>query len=438
MPGCTASIMSGVWLQLGLVAVLIFLNAIFAGSEMALVSLREGQLRRLERLSATGRLVARLARDPNRFLATIQIGITLAGFLASAVAAVSLAEPLVPTLSWLDGAAEPVAIVLVTLVLTFLTLVFGELAPKRVAMQHAERWAMFAIRPLNALAAVARPLVWLLSKTSDLAVRLMGADPRKHREDITPAEIRDMVAAHRGFTPEQRMIISGAVEITERVLREVLVPRRAVFTIDADTPVDLARSQLAQSGHSRAPVVRLGNLDESIGVVMLRDLVPGDVTSVTDAARPSYLLPDSLRVAEALRRFKADREQLALVVDEHGSVDGIVTLEDLVEELVGEIYDETDRDIAQATHEPDGSILLPGTFPVHDLPDLGVDLYQVGDADYTTVAGLVLARLGHLPNQPGETIPLDGWTAEVTAVERRAITSVRLKPVRQHIPTEPS
>jgi putative hemolysin len=127
-------------------------------------------------------------------------------------------------LSWLDGAAEPVAIVLVTLVLTFLTLVFGELAPKRVAMQHAERWAMFAIRPLNALAAVARPLVWLLSKTSDLAVRLMGADPRKHREDITPAEIRDMVAAHRGFTPEQRMIISGAVEITERVLREVLVP----------------------------------------------------------------------------------------------------------------------------------------------------------------------------------------------------------------------
>jgi putative hemolysin len=429
--------MSGVWLQLGLVAVLIVMNAIFAGSEMALVSLREGQLRRLERLGPTGRLVARLARDPNRFLATIQIGITLAGFLASATAAVSLAEPFVPALSWLDGAAEPVAIVLVTLVLTFLTLVFGELAPKRVAMQHAERWAMLAIRPLNALAKVARPLVWLLSKTSDVAVRLMGGDPGKHREDITPGEIRDMVVTQRGFTPEQRMIIAGAVEITERVLREVLVPRRAVFTIDADAPVDQARNQLAESGHSRAPVVRQGNLDETVGVVMLRDLVPGDVTSVIGAARPPYLLPDSLRVADALRRFKADREQLALVIDEHGSIDGIVTLEDLVEELVGEIYDETDRDVAQAKHEPDGGILLPGTFPVHDLPDLGVDLERPPDGDYTTVAGLVLAQLGHLPKQPGETVTLNGWTAEVTAIERRAITSIRLRPVPQRTATEP-
>lgn len=342
----------------------------------------------------------------------------------------------VSALSWLDGAAEPVAIVLVTLVLTFLTLVFGELAPKRVAMQHAERWAMAVIRPLNTLATVARPLVWLLSKTSDLAVRLMGADPHKHREDITPAEIRDMVVAHRGFTPEQRMIISGAVEISERVLREVLVPRRTVFTIDADTPVDLARSQLAQSFHSRAPVVRHGNLDDTIGVVALRDLVLADVAGVTDAAKPAYLLPDSLRVADALRRFKADREQFALVVDEHGAVDGIVTLEDLVEELVGEIYDETDRDVAQAIHEPDGGILLPGAFPLHDLPDVGVNLDEASDADYTTVAGLVLARLGHLPTQPGETVTLDGWTAEVTAIERRAITRVRLRPFRDRIPAE--
>jgi putative hemolysin len=426
-PGAPESFVSGLWLQLLLVALLIILNAIFAGSEMALVTLREGQLRRLARHGETGRLVARLARDPNRFLATIQIGITLAGFLASATAAVSLAEPLVPVLGFLGGAARPVAIVAVTMVLTFLTLVFGELAPKRVALQHAERWALLVARPLNVLATATRPLVWLLAKTSDTVVRVFGGDPGKHRDEITPAEVRDLVTAHGGFTPEQRMIIAGAVEITERVLREVMVPRRNVFSLDVDLPVEAARVQLAGSGHTRAPVVQRGNLDEAVGMVTLRDLVATEAVAVAELVRPAYLLPDTLRVADALRRFKADREQLALVVDEHGAVDGIVTLEDLIEELVGEIYDETDPDVAQAVHEPDGSILLPGTFPVHDLTDVGVDLESPADADYTTIAGLVLAGLGHLPTEPGETVGLDGWTAEVAGVEGRAITGVRLR-----------
>src|SRR5690606_22213283 len=221
--------------------------------------------------------------------------------------------------------------------------------------------------------------------------------------------------------------ISGAVEITERVLREVLVPRPAVVTLDVDTPVAEARVQLAASGHSRAPVVRNGNLDDTVGVVALRDLMSDDV-DIAKVARPPYMFPDSLRVADALRRFKADREQFALVVDEHGAVDGIVTLEDLVEEIVGEIYDHTDRDVAAARHEPDGSIVVVGTFPVHDLPDLGVDVGEFANGDYTTVAGLVIARLGRLPTRPGDVVAINGWTAEVAAVERRAVTSVRLRP----------
>ncbi len=420
--------MSGTWLQLTLVGVLIVLNAAFAGSEMALVSLREGQLRRLERSGGRGALVAKLARDPNRYLATIQVGITLAGFLASATAAVALAEPLAPLLPFLGGAARPVAIVLVTLLLTFVTLVFGELAPKRVAMQHAERWALVVVRPLSALAKVSRPIVWLLGRTTDLVVRLAGSDPKRQHEEITPSEIRDLVITHRGFTPEQRMIISGAVEIAERILREIIVPRRKVFTLDANTPVDEARKALAASGHSRAPVVRRGDLDEPLGVVALRDLAQDGVATLLDAARPPYLLPDTLRVADALRRFKADREQFALIVDEHGAVDGIVTLEDLLEELVGEIYDDSDRAGAAVRKAPDGSLLLPGTFPVHDLPDLGVDLELLREGDFTTVAGLVISHLGHLPTRPGESITLDGWRAEVTAVERRTVTGVRLVP----------
>lgn len=317
---------------------------------------------------------------------------------------------------------------MITLVLTFLTLVVAELAPKRVAMQYAERWALLAARPLLALAMVTAPAVWLLGHATNVAVRLMGGDPAKHRDEMTPAELRDLVAVHRGFTPEQRLIIAGAVEIAERRLRQVLVPRPAVFTLDADTPIDTARTTLAASGHSRAPVVRDRNLDDTVGVVHLRDLVtaPSDAELV-DLVRPAFLLPDTVYAAEALRRFKTDRQQFALVVDEHGAVSGIVTLEDLVEEVIGEIYDETDVDVQAVRREADGSLLLPGTFPVHDLPDIGVYLDNPPRGEYTTVAGMVITALGHLPTQAGETVTIDRWTAQVTSVDRHAVTGVRLR-----------
>ncbi|MEV0629612.1 hemolysin family protein [Nonomuraea wenchangensis] len=419
--------MDGYWFQLALVVVLVILNAVFAGSELALISLREGQLRRLEQRGQGGKVLARLARDPNQFLATIQLVITLSGFLASATAAVTLSEPLVPLLGFLGDAANPIAIVLVTIVLTFLTLVFGELAPERVAMQRAESWALLVARPLSLIATLSRPVVWALARSTDLAVRLMGGDPDRHREEISPEEIRDLVATHRGFTPEQRLIISGAVEISDRVLREVLVSRREVFTLDAATPVEPARRLLAASGHSRAPVVGGRGLDEVTGIVNLRDLLIDEhATTAADVARPPLLLPDSLPVSDALRRFKAERQQFALVIDERGSVNGIVTLEDLLEEVVGEIYDETDRDVLAAVREADGALLLTGTFPVHDLPDLDVHLEERPDGDYTTVAGLVLTLLGHVPTAPGESVEIGGWRFQVVAVERHAITRVRL------------
>jgi putative hemolysin len=403
-------------------------NALFAGSEMALVSLREGQLRRMEQQGGGAAAAAALARDPNRYLATIQIGITLAGFLASATAALALAEVLQPALGFLGRAARPAAVIGVTLLLTFLTLVFGELAPKRVAMQHAERWARLAGRPLTTLATVSRPFVWVLSKATDLGVRLMGSDPHGYRDEITPQEVRDMVSVHRGFTAEQRLIIAGAVEINERVLREVLIPRRNVFLLDADLPVDVARKELAGSGFSRAPVVRRRNLDDTIGIVHLRDLLAQDTGTVAEVSRPAVLLPDSLHAGDALRRFKLERQQFALVVDEHGAVDGIVTMEDLLEEVVGEIYDEADRDVVAVQQGEDGDMLLPGTFPIHDLPDIGVNLDQRPHGDYITIAGLVITVLGHVPTRPGEIVHLDGWTAQVTSVDRHAITEIRLRP----------
>jgi putative hemolysin len=410
-----------------LVAVLVLLNAAFAGSELALVSLREGQLQRLESRGGAGIVLARLARDPSRFLATIQIGITLAGFLASASAAVALAEPLEGPLEFLGGAAEPAAIVVVTLVLSYVTLVFGELAPKRVAMQRAERWALMAARPLAFLSRATRPVVWLLSRSADVAVRVMGGDPAQQRPDVTEEELRDLVATQASFTPQQRSIIAGAFEIADRTVGQVLRPRREVTVLDPDTPAEDAAGLLAAGGHSRAPVADGHDLDQVTGIAHVHDLI-GATGPVRDVARPPVFFPEAARVLDTLRAMQTGRYQLAVVVDEHGGGQGIVTIEDLLEEIVGEIYDETDRDTLTVERHSDGSILIPGRFPAHDLPDLGV---HAPHGDYATVAGLVLAHLGRIPDQPGDTVALDGWDATVEAVEHRTITRIRLEPRAQ-------
>jgi putative hemolysin len=410
--------------ELGLVALLVVVNAAFAGTELAVVSLREGQLHRLEQRSSTGAALARLARSPNQFLATIQVGITLAGFLASAVAAVSLARPLVGPLGFLGRAAEPVAVVVVTVALAYVTLVLGELAPKRVAMQRAERWALVAAKPLAGLSVAARPVVWLLSRSTDLAVRAVGADPSRNREQVTEEELRDMVAVQASFSDRQRLIIDGAFEIAERTLREVLRPRREVFVLDAQTPRRAALEELAATGYSRAPVGPDRALDGAVGVVHLRDLLGDGDRPVGDGAAELCALPETLPVLDALHELQSRRTQLAVVVDEHGSATGIVTVEDLVEELVGEIYDESDRDVIAVGHDPDGSVRVRGTFPIHDLTDLGV--FDIPEGPYSTVAGLVLDRLGRLADGPGDHVVVAGWRFEVTAVERHAITGVRI------------
>ncbi|MEM9518221.1 MAG: hemolysin family protein [Actinomycetota bacterium] len=410
----------GLTFQLLLVAFLVVLNAAFAGAEMALVSLREGQLQRLEQGSSRGALVARLARDPNRFLATIQVGITLAGFLASASAAVSLAAPVEDLLEPIGGAAGPLSVVVVTILLAYITLVFGELTPKRVALQNAEGWALRLARPLSALSSFTRPIVWLLSKTSDVAVRLLGGDPSVQREEVTEEEIRDLVALQTTFTDVQRQIMDGAFAIAERPLAAILVPRGDVFVVDASWSCDQAIERLSASGHSRAPVAVDGRLDHATSVAHLRLLLGGGSASVTTRAIEMPVMPESARVLRALGEMRTSRAQMALVIDEHGGAAGIVTVEDMVEELVGEIYDETDRDVEAVVREEDGRVILPGRFAIHDLPAIDIELPE---GSYATVAGLVLDRLGEIP-QPGDHVDVDGWHLEVSAMDGRVVTEI--------------
>ena len=428
--------MNGLWLNLGLVGVLVLVNAAFSGSEMALVSLRESQLAQLEREgTARGKRLVALARDPNRFLATIQIGITLAGFLASAAAAVSLAAPLVPYLSVLGGAAEAVAIAMVTAILTVVTLVLGELAPKRIAMQRALPWAMIAVGPIDVLSRVTSPLVRMLSAASNLVVRLAGVSPDAGEAEMTREELAHLVSSQQTLHEEQREILSGALDLDTRLLREVMVPRRSVFTLGADLTISQALEELAAAGHSRAPVTRRGHL--VVGVVHWSNVHRGRDAAVSTVVTPALYLPDTLRVIEALRQFKQQRHHLAIVLDEYGAPDGIVTLEDLLEEVVGEIYDETDRDLSTARRLEDGAVVVPGGFPLHDLPDVGIDLTPA-HRDYTTVNGLVMDALGQVPRRAGDTVTVDGWQIEVLEIAGLVASRVAFRRTQKPEPSDPA
>jgi putative hemolysin len=414
--------MSSTAVQLGLVALLVLLNAAFAASEMALLSMGEARVARLAEKGRSGRALAQLTADPNRFLATIQVGITLAGFLASATAAVSLAEPLTGPLGFLGGAARPAAIVIVTLLLTYFTLVVGELAPKRVALQRGDRLALITARPLRAMFSLFRPVVWLLGRSTDLVVRLCGVDPSVARQEVTEEDLRDLVSSAQTLTDDQRELLEGALEVAERSLRQVVRPRREVLTVPGGTEAADALTLMAEEGRSRVPVVA-HDLDNTIGIVHLRDLV-GRSGPVAALSRPALALPETLDVLASLRQMRLRREQMALVIDEHGGVEGIVTLEDLLEEIVGEIYDETDRDLAEAIHLDGGGFEVVGGFPVHDLDELGVSLPA---GDYATLAGLVMDRLGRVP-AAGDSVSVDGWVLDVLAVDGHAVRRIRLRP----------
>ena len=409
-------------LDLAIVAACLLVNALLAGSEIAFVSLRDTQLSRIEQRGERGRVLAGLARDPTRFLTTIQLGITLAGLLASASVAQEAADRLEGPLGFLGAAARPVAFALVLLVLTFLTMVVGELAPKRLAMQRAEGWGLLAARPIAALDAIARPVVWLVGKSVDVVVRVLGGNPLARSEDVTEEEVRDLIATSVE-DEEQRTILSGAFEAAERTLREIVVPRSQVVALPVDAPTKQARAELVGAGHSRAPVFE-GDLDDVRGVVHLIDLVDEE-GPVAAHMRPATVIPEAVSVLDALRRLRTDRQQMAVVVNEHGATEGIVTVEDLLEEIVGDLYDEFDPDLGTVEQEEGGALVLPGDYPVHDLPDLGVSLPE---GPYATVAGWALARLGHIP-QSHERVEADGWRVEVLEVEKRAIKRVRMCPL---------
>jgi putative hemolysin len=417
----------GVGWDILIVLAFILLGGFFAAAEMALVSLREGQIRALAKRGKRGQRAARLAHDPNRFLAAVQIGVTVATLLSGAYGAETLVADL---RGWLRHQVSPhvadvLSFLVVTLVIAYFSLVLGELAPKRIALQRQERISLVAAPVLDRIAVLARPVVWLISHSVNGVVRLLGGDPKFGRGTMSSDELRDLVAGHQNLTADERHIVSEVFDAGKRQIREVLVPRTEVEFLPASMPVTQAGSVAARATHSRFPVFE-DSYDDVVGFVHARDLLGPDRNGsarVGDIRRPVKLLPTSKTVMSALSEMRKDGAHLAIVVDEYGGTAGIVTLEDLVEELIGDIRDEYDVEGDPSRRLRTGEIEVDGLMNLDDFAEqTGIEL---PDGPYETVAGYLLAALGHLP-RTGESAELDGSRLTVTELDGRRIAKVKV------------
>jgi putative hemolysin len=419
--------MNGTLANVGLVVVFVVIGGLFAAAEIALVSLRDGQARALAARSKRGETVAALNEDPNRFLAAVQVGVTLAGFLSAAFGGATLSGDLEPVLvDWgvPEGAASPLALVLVTIAISYLSLVFGELAPKRLALQRAEGVALVLGPPVDKISKLFRPVIWLLSVSTNAVVRLLGGDPDARSEQMSDEELRELVNTHETLGEEERRIVEDVFEAGDRQIREVMIPRTEVDFLDAATPVFKAAREALSQPHSRYPVTRQSP-DDVIGFVHVRDLLDpemaGRTVRVGELARQILTLPWTRPILAALADMRRDGMHLAIVADEYGGTAGIVTMEDLVEELVGDIKDEYDVDEAETTRHGGGDVEVDGLLNLDDFEDeTGIEL---PDGPYETVAGFLMARLGRLV-RPGDSVDVDGRRIVVREVDNRRVGRV--------------
>ena len=424
----------------GLVLLFVLIGGVFAATEIALVSLRGGQISALERASARGARVARVARDPNRFLAAVQIGVTVAGFLSAAYGAATLAPDITPHLTSLglgEAAARDTAVLGLTLFIAYLSLVLGELVPKRLAMQRAVAVSVAVAPVLDRFATLMRPVIWLLSATTDVLVRLMGGDPAATGEQISEEELRELVTTHQTLDVEERRILSDVFAATEITLKEVMRPRGDVTFMPGHLRLGEAAAAVRALPYSRYPVTGDG-FDEVLGFLHVRDLlgVPDDDRRrVSEICRPPLLLPASKRLLPSIATMRQDGVHLAVVVDEYGGTDGIVTLEDLVEELIGDIRDEYDVADVHETHEYQGGALsVVGVTSLADFAEeTGIELES---GVYETVAGYVIAQLGRIPDI-GDSVDVGDSVLQVANMTGRRITELTLRP-RQDSPRRSS
>ncbi|CAB4587017.1 unannotated protein [freshwater metagenome] len=410
---------------IALVLFLIFLGSLFVAAEIALISLRESQVRQVALRGRRGAKVAKLHSNPNRLLAAVQVGVTLSGFLSAALGAEKLGQFVIP---WLEDrglsnkSANTLSLIGLTLIIAYISLVFGELAPKKLALFRSEPIAMWSAGFIDFIANVFRPIIWLLSKSTDLVVRAFGIDPKEERSQMSEEELLDLVAGHAALTDEERDIVEEVFNASERQVHEIMVPRTEVDFIDGSLTISKAIDLAAEKSHSRYPVVR-GSSDEVIGFIHVRDLIDPSLANsqakIQELARSIMYLPGTKGILPALTEMRAQRQHLAIVLDEYGGTDGIVTLEDLVECLIGDIRDEYDGDEEDLSSESrTGDFEVDGLISLEELQEhSGID---IPEGPYETLSGYVMHFLGRIPTV-GDILNVNGVRISVLSMEGKRV-----------------
>ena len=421
-------------MELLLLAFLILLNGVFAMSEMALAASRKARLQVLAEAGDAGAVVAiDLHDDPTRFLSTVQIGITSIGVLNGIVGESAFSQPLAEWLkSTFDIApriAEVGSLALVVIIITFLTIIFGELVPKRVGQLYPETVARLVARPMRGLAFAARPFVRLLAGTTEAVLRLLGIRDTRARgvtEEEIAASLEEGLDAGVIEAHEHQMV-RNVFRLDERQIGSMMIPRGEVAWLDANAPIDESLAVIARQEHSRYPVCR-GSLDEVVGVIgaqqLLQQFTGGRPLSLTEGVTPPVFVPETLTGMELLEHFRGSSTQMVFVVDEYGEVQGVISVRDVLEAITGEFTTPTSDD-AWAVKRADGSWLIDGLIPVPELKDR-LGLRELPDEDrgrYNTLAGMTMLLLGRLP-RTADVVEWSGWRFEVVDLDGKRVDKV--------------
>lgn len=424
--------------QLLLLLFFTLMNAFFAGAEMAVVSVNKNRIRSMaEEGNKKAAVIQSLFEDSTKFLSTIQVAITFAGFYSSASAAAGIAPVLA---EWMRGMHIPYSTAIagngVTLLLMFFNLVFGELVPKRIALQKAETFCMITVMPVHYISKVLSPFIKLLSISTKAVLRLFRLKTEDQEEAVTEEEIKALLKMgneNGTFEDEAREMINSVFSFDDRSAREIMVPRRDVHVLDIEEPFDMLVDEILESRHSRIPVYE-ENIDNIIGILHIKDVMievrknGWKTLDIRKLLREPFFVPDSRDADELFRELQKSRKHMAVLVDEYGGFSGIVTVEDLVEEIMGEISEEYEEVVQEIVVLSDGEYLLDGGILISDLnEEMGLKLVT---ENYDTLSGYLIERLGYIPGKESrETIAADDMEFIIEEVKGNRITKVRMRKI---------
>lgn len=424
-----------IMLEFLLILTLVLINAFFAASEMAMVSLNKSRINKLaDEGNRKAELLIKLMSEPSKFLSTIQVGITLAGFLASASAATSISERLSRMLiNFNIPRSEEISVVAITIVLSYITLVFGELFPKRVALQKSEEIAMFAVKPILFVSKFTSPFVKFLTFSTNLLLKLFGININNLEERLSEEEIRSMIqiGEENGVINEiEKDMIDGIFEFDDKLAREIMTPRTNVFALEVNMPIREVINQIIEEQYSRIPVYEEDD-DNIIGVLYMKDLFEHlanekvDQINIRSILRSAYFVPETKNTDALFKELQNTKNHIAILIDEYGGFSGIVTIEDLIEEVMGNISDEYDINDEIITKVDNNTYLISGLAPIGEVNDeLNLSLPS---GDFDTVGGFVINLLGTIPKENEDhTVEYENLTFKIQKVSEKRIEELKL------------